>query len=106
MKHALEIDKIKGNTFWQDSIDKEMKGLLDLNCFEFKPSGYHKQLDEAWQRTTTLHCVFDVKQDLTRKCELVVAGGHLVDVADIQVYSTTVKSISIQLLHVISHKAG
>ena len=41
VKHALEIDKMNGNTFWQDSIDKEMKGLLDLECFEFKPSGYH-----------------------------------------------------------------
>ena len=49
--------------------------------------------------------VFDVKQDLTRKGRL-VAGGHLLDLFDIQVYSSTVKSISVQLLHVISHKAG
>ena len=47
--------------------------------------------------------VYDVKQDLTRKARL-VAGGHLVDMMDIQVYSSTVNSISVQLLHVISHK--
>jgi len=47
--------------------------------------------------------IFDVKQDLTRKARLVV-GGHLVDTMNIQVFSSTVKSISIQLLHVISHK--
>ena len=49
--------------------------------------------------------VFDVKHDLTRKCRL-VAGGHLVDMLDIQVYSSVVKSISVHLLHVISHKAN
>ena len=26
--HAFEIDKANGDSFWQDSIDKEMKGLL------------------------------------------------------------------------------
>ena len=104
VRHALEIDKANGNTFWEDSLEKEIKSLLDLDCFEFKPFGYHEKLDNSWQKTT-LHCIFDVKQDLTRKCRL-VAGGHLVDVTDIQVYSSTVKSISVQLLHVISHKAG
>ena len=50
--------------------------------------------------------IFDVKQDLTRQCRI-VAGGHLVDMLDIQVYSSTAKSISVQLLHhVISHKAN
>ena len=104
VKHALEIDKANGNTFWEDSLEKEIKSLLDLDCFEFQPFGYHEKLDDSWQKTT-LHCIFDVKQDLTRKCRL-VAGGHLVDVTDVQVYSSTVKSISVQLLHVISHKAG
>ena len=47
--------------------------------------------------------VFDVKKDLTRKARL-MAGGHLVNIMNIQVFSSTVKSISIQLLHVISHK--
>ena len=42
---------------------------------------------------------------MTIKCRL-VAGGHLVDILDIQVYSSTVKSISVQLLNVISHKAN
>ena len=49
--------------------------------------------------------IFNVKHDLTRKCRL-LAGGHLVDMLDIQVYSTTVKSISVQLLYVISHEAS
>ena len=49
--------------------------------------------------------VFDMKQSLQRKCRL-VARGHLVDMMDIQVYSSTVKLISVQLLHVISHKSN
>ena len=101
---ARKIDAGNGDQLWQAAIDKELKSLLDLDCFEFKPAGFQNQLDESWQKTT-LHCVFDVKHDLTRKCRL-VAGGHLVDMMDIQVYSSTVKSISVQLLHVISHKAG
>jgi hypothetical protein len=33
-----------------------------------------------------------------------VAGGHLIDALDLGIYSTTVKSISVKLLHVIAHK--
>ena len=102
VKHADELDVKNGNNFWKEAFEKEVKALLDLDCFEFHPAGYHQSLDKTWQRTT-LHMVFDVKQDLRRKCRL-VAGGHLVDMMDIQVYSSTVISISIQLLHVISHK--
>ena len=102
--HALAIDKAEGNTCWQDALDKEIDTLMKMDCFEFKPAGHESTLDDSWQRTT-LHMVFDVKQDLQRKARM-VAGGHLVEMFDIQVYSSTVKSISVQLLHVISHKAG
>ena len=80
----------------------EVDALLDLNCFAFKTEGYHPGDD--WQ-STTLHIVFDVKHDLRRKARL-VAGGHLIDIADTPVYSSTVKGIGVQLLHVISHKAN
>jgi hypothetical protein len=49
--------------------------------------------------------VFDVKQDLCRKARL-VASGHLVDALDHDIYSLTVKGISVKLLHVIAHKAN
>ena len=103
-EQAKRIDEENGNTFWQDAFEKEVNALLEMDCFEFHPSGYHATLGDEWQRTT-LHMIFDVKQNLQRKCRL-VAGGHLVDMLDIQVYSSTVKSISVQLLHVISHKAN
>jgi hypothetical protein len=49
--------------------------------------------------------IFNVKQDLCHKARL-VAGGHLVDSLDHDVYSSTVKGVSVKLLHVIAHKAG
>ena len=41
VEHAIEIDRLNGNTLWQDDMVKEVKALLDLDCFEFKPAGYH-----------------------------------------------------------------
>ena len=103
-EHAAKLDMQNGNTFWQDAIDKEIKVLLDMDCFEFFPDGRHTILGDEWQSTTP-HMVFDVKKSIQRKCRI-VAGGHLADMLDIQVYSSTVRSISVQLLHVISHKAN
>eukprot|EP00957_Ditylum_brightwellii_P040633 3075476-Ditylum_brightwellii.AAC.1 len=45
--------------------------------------------------------VFDIKQDLHRKARL-VAGGNLVELLDIKVYSSAVKGISVKILHVIA----
>ena len=47
----------------------------------------------------------NVEQDLRHKCAL-VAVGHLIDALDHDIYSTTVKSISVKLLQVIVHKAN
>eukprot|EP00957_Ditylum_brightwellii_P089660 6828073-Ditylum_brightwellii.AAC.2 len=74
--------------------------LMKLDCFAFKSEKYHP--GDGWQKTA-LHMVFDAKHDLRMKARL-VAGGHLVHVMDTPVYSSTVKNVSIQLLHVISHK--
>ena len=47
--------------------------------------------------------IFDAKHNLRCKCRS-VAGGNLVDLIDIPFYSSTVKSISVQLIQVIYHK--
>ena len=47
----------------------------------------------------------NVKQDLRHKFRL-VAGGHLINSLDCDIYSTTVKSISVKLLQLIAHKAN
>ena len=49
--------------------------------------------------------IFGVKQDLHHKARL-VAGGHLVGALNHDIYSSTVKGVSVKLLHVIAHKTG
>eukprot|EP00957_Ditylum_brightwellii_P059392 4509413-Ditylum_brightwellii.AAC.1 len=66
-------------------MKSEVDALMGMDCFAFKPGGYHP--GTGWQRTT-LHIVFGVKHDLRMKARL-VAGGHLVDVMDTPVYSST-----------------
>jgi hypothetical protein len=91
VKHAFEHNKLNGDSYWADATKAEMKDLFDLEA------------GPVFQ-ATTLTIIFDVKQDLQRKARL-VTGGHLVDPMDHSVYSSTVKGISVKLLHVISHKA-
>ena len=45
--------------------------------------------------------IFDVKIDLRRKARL-VAGGHLLELFYTEVYSSTVKGISVKLINVLS----
>ena len=92
--------------YWQDAIELEIKTLLDLDVFEFKEQGFDKKtLKDAGYQSTQIHMVFDVKHDLRRKSRL-VAGGHLVKLLNNLVYSSTVKTICVRLLHVIADKAG
>ena len=70
-----------------------------MDCWEFTPEG---DIPGDDYQPTTLHMVFDVKQDLRRKARL-VAGGHLVELLDNDVYASYVKGISVKLLHIIAH---
>ena len=45
--------------------------------------------------------IFDVKTDLRWEARL-VDGGHLLELLDTEVYSSTVKGISVKLLNVIA----
>eukprot|EP00957_Ditylum_brightwellii_P026462 2001869-Ditylum_brightwellii.AAC.1 len=59
-----------------------------MECFDFleaedRPAGNYQ--------CTTLHMVFDFKQDFRRKARP-VAGGHLIDLLDNKVYSSNEKA--------------
>ena len=99
---AFRLDEENGNSFWKEAIKAEIQSLTDMGCFKFEDPEFRPSDD---YQKTTLVMIFDVKQDLRRKARL-VAGGHLVDVLDNNVYSSTVKGISVKLLHVIAHKTG
>jgi hypothetical protein len=101
VRNAFELDKANDNLHWADTIKAEMKDLFNLEAFDIRSVGYNP--GPTFQ-STTLTIVFDVKQDLRRKARL-VARGHLVNPMDHSVYSSTVKGISVNLLHVIAHKA-
>eukprot|EP00957_Ditylum_brightwellii_P009569 721558-Ditylum_brightwellii.AAC.1 len=88
---------------WKDTMTLEVDALKEMKCFDFRDAG-NKPVGNNYQ-CTTLHMVFDCKQDPRRKARL-VAGGHLIDLRDNKVYSSTVKRISVELLHVIAHHIG
>jgi Tfp pilus assembly major pilin PilA len=72
---AMELDRVNGNTKWQDAEATEMSQLLEYNTFIDKgvggiaPSG-HKKI--------RCHMIYNVKHDGWHKARL-VAGGHLTD---------------------------
>ena len=72
----------------------EIQSLKNLECFELQPKDYSPAKE---YHKTMLMMIMNVKQDLRHKCRL-VAGGHLIDALDHNIYSTTVKSIGVKLL--------
>jgi len=103
IKEAYDLDAANSNTYWQDAIKLEMDALENFDAFEFHPKGYNPGPN---YQSTRLHMIFDVKADTLRRKARLVAGGHLIDVVGVDVYSSTVKSISVKLLHVIAHSAN
>jgi hypothetical protein len=96
VEEALQIDRETQTTFWHDAIQKEMRN--NSVTFEFLepedriPFGY-KQI--------TLHMIFDVKMDFTRKARL-VAGGHLTDVLTSLTYSSVVSRDSVRIMFLLA----
>ena len=71
-KHVLELDKQKGNTFWQYYIAKEMKNVRD--AFQILDENDEVTIGYKFIRC---HIISDVKmEDFHRKSRL-VAGGHM-----------------------------
>jgi hypothetical protein len=74
VEEAYQLDKENGDTYWNDSIKKEMDSVNKYGTFrimdddERMPPGYQE---------ITCHMIFTVKFDLKRKSRY-VAGGHLV----------------------------
>eukprot|EP00957_Ditylum_brightwellii_P168491 12825425-Ditylum_brightwellii.AAC.1 len=84
-RHTIELDKKNGNIMWQDTMALEVGALNELECFDFRDEGNYPKGN---YQQTTLYMVFDIKQDLCKKARL-VAGGHLVELLDNKVYSST-----------------
>jgi hypothetical protein len=70
VQNAMDLDRRNGNTFWMDSLAKEM-GNLNV-AFEYLEFG--EKAPPGWFKTTG-HIIFDVKMDFTRKARW-VKDGH------------------------------
>ena len=102
VKEALKSDKENGNKKWAEAMKLEIQSLNHLECFELQPKDYSPA--KEYQKTM-ISMIMSVKQDLRHKFQL-VAGGHTINALDHDIYSTTVKSISVKLIQVIAHKAN
>ena len=104
---ALYIDSIEGNTFWFDSLKKEMDKIMV--AFDIKhditPDSIRgdSKLLPGFQEIKC-HWVFDVKMDLTRKSRF-VAGGHTTT-TPAQTYSSVVSRDSVRLAFLIAALNG
>ena len=91
-KDAIRLDRINGNTRWQDATKLEMGQLDDYNTFQdvgkIKPKGY-KQIK--------VHLVYDVKHDGRHKARM-VADGHLTDIPLESVYSGVVSIRGVRIV--------
>ena len=95
-EHAMELDRINGNTFWRDAEKKELGQIDEYNALRnmgigWKPAAGYKKI--------RVHLVYDVKVTLDRKSRL-VADGHLTKTPIDGVYSSVVslRGLKITLL--------
>jgi hypothetical protein len=70
IEHAFLLDKQNGNTFWRDSINKEMENLKV--AFDILPEG--KNAPPGYSKASG-HIIFDVRMTLERKARW-VKDGH------------------------------
>jgi hypothetical protein len=96
VEEALEIDRKTCTTYWYDAIQKEM--CNNAIAFEFLEPG--ESIPISYTKVT-LHMVFDIKIDFTRKARL-VAGGHLTQVQSHLTYSSVVSRESVQIMFLIA----
>jgi hypothetical protein len=97
---ARELDRVNGDNGWVDAINKEIGTLLELECFTFLDPDYKPGPEYQF---APLRMIFEVKQDGRKKARLTI-GGHVVDSHGVSTRSTVVKTISVRLIDLISHR--
>jgi len=95
-KHALELDRQNGNTFWGDSMKSEISVLLEFETFRILPKGERDWPGKEKYTYVPLHFIFDVKFDLRRKCRC-VAGGNWTECDDADVFSGVVSIENVRI---------
>ena len=94
VKEAPKEDKRNGNSFWRDSINKEMKNVkIAFNILDNKreiPLGYKEMRCDI---------IFDVKMESFKSKAQLVADGHVIDTSANLKYASVVsrKTVCIAL---------
>jgi hypothetical protein len=84
-EHALELDRLAGNTEWTDANDLEHKQLLEYKVFIDKGKFIESNIPKGYQQKR-IHTVYDVKHDFQHKVRI-VARGDLTPTPTDSVYS-------------------
>ena len=93
---VVEIDRINGNTYWQDATKKEMKNVN----VAFKSLDNRIKLPIGFNNITC-HLIFDVKFGLTRKSRY-IGSGHLTQVPASVSCSRNVSRDSVRIMFLIA----
>lgn len=85
VEEAYQLDEDNGNTYWRDAIKKEMTNVSI--AFDILEDGKVVPPDYTH---VTVHMVFTVKMDFTRKARLVL-DGHKTDDPEGSTYASVWK---------------
>jgi len=92
-RNALRLDRLHGNTLWQDTIATELKHINEYETFGVIDDDF--ELDPEFQQIP-YHLVFDVKFDLGHKARL-VGGGNTTSAPKEDVYAGVIAVDTIRL---------
>jgi hypothetical protein len=105
LKEALELDKLNGNDYWEQSVKKEMGNVkLAYEANEkYSPEDVRtgKAPELSQYQEITCHLIFDVKMDFTRKARF-VANGAQTETPSSLTYSSVVSRESVKLAFLIA----
>ena len=101
-KHALELDKLNGNSRWYDASKKEFEQINESKVFishgraKYDPKSKRTINAPKGYQKIRVHVVFACKHDGHHKARL-VAGGHLTPDPIDSIYSQVVSTRSLRL---------
>lgn len=101
-KEAYHLDKVNGNTLWEDALNLEIEQLFQYDTFNILAKGEKAPTDH--QKIPGFF-VFDVKHDLRRKARF-VAGGHVTNPPKEEVYSGVVGHESVHIAMFLAEHNG
>jgi len=112
VEEAYALDKKNGNTYWHDSIQREIDSIMEKKTLYFPSSKAEQALlleqiaNNPKFQFAPMWIVFDVKPiSLKAKARLVI-GGHVVNSDDVETFSTMMSTEGSRVLMTIADLNG